>query len=129
MDRARRELRLAVRGHELAHEVGPYRELYGRRGVREVREREGQRSFPIKKADPNGESRLTLAREVEQEREFLSVGHLRTFLPELVEEGVAHRFHRAQPGLRRVLEQLRNEVDRLGSCARAEDLYGARAVP
>ena len=65
---------------------------------------------------------LTLPSEVEQRRELLPVRHLRPLLPQLVEEGVTHGLNRAQPRLGRVLEQLRNEVDRLGSRAWPEDL-------
>lgn len=64
----------------------------------------------------------TLPSKVKQQREFLPIRHLRSLLPELIEEWVAHGLHRTQPRLRRVLEQLRHQIDRLRSRARTEDL-------
>ena len=65
---------------------------------------------------------LTLPSEVEQRREFLPVRHLRSLLSELVKERMAHRLHSTQTRLGRVLEELRDQVDRFGSSAWPEDL-------
>lgn len=64
----------------------------------------------------------TFSCKVEQEREFLSVGHPRTLPSKLVEEWMTHRLDRTQACLGGVLEQFRDEIDGLCRRTRPEDL-------
>lgn len=65
---------------------------------------------------------LTLACKVEKRREILAVGHSGAFLPQLVEEGVHHGFHRAQACAGRVFQEFRHQVNSLRRRAGPEDL-------
>ena len=72
--------------------------------------------------DQVGPARQLFAREVEERGHVLAGRHLGVRRLELVKEGVTHRLDRGQAGGRGVLEQLGDQVDRLGRSARAEHL-------
>lgn len=69
-----------------------------------------------------GSDRELLAREVEQRRHVLACRHLGVGDAEVVKERMAHGFDRRETGRRRVLEQFRDEVNRLGRGPRSEHL-------
>lgn len=64
----------------------------------------------------------TLLGEVEQRRQLAAVGQTLRALTQLVEERMGARLQRCHAGTGRVLEQSRNQCDRVWRRARAEHL-------
>lgn len=69
------------------------------------------------------ENALTLSSKVEEPRHLPAARHARGLHTQFVEKRVAHRLDRTQAGGRCVLQQARNQVERVSRCPRSEYLY------